>query len=94
MLQCALTLNANPKFCTGTVDPDVPDKESGVLAMQAFLALLDATGDKDEWLPAAAQAADYVCNFCLEPRVILPTYISAHLHSPERNLCVCLVDTN
>jgi len=40
-------------------NPNAPDKEAAVLAMQAFLALLELTGDEAAWLPAAKRAATY-----------------------------------
>ncbi|GAA5000185.1 hypothetical protein [Actinopolymorpha pittospori] len=43
----------------GTADnPNVLDKEGGGMAMHAYLALHDATGE-ERWLDAARQAADY-----------------------------------
>jgi hypothetical protein len=46
-------------YVGGTADnPNVMDKEAGFLAMDAFLALHDATGEKS-WLEAAAQAGDF-----------------------------------
>lgn len=39
-------------------NPNVMDKEAGVLAMQAFLALYDATSDR-QWIDYAVQAATY-----------------------------------
>ena len=46
-------------YVGGTADnPNVMDKEAGFLAMDAFLALHDTTGEK-RWLEAAAQAADF-----------------------------------
>jgi hypothetical protein len=46
-------------YVGGTPDnPNVMDKEAGVLAMNAFLALHDATRDQ-RWIDAAAQAADF-----------------------------------
>ena len=47
----------------GTCDQsDVMDKESGIYALFAFLALYDVTKD-EKWLPAACGAADYVETF-------------------------------
>ncbi len=47
----------------GTCDQsDVMDKESGIYAMWAFMALYDVTKDK-KWLEAACGAADYVETF-------------------------------
>ena len=46
-------------YVGGTADnPNVLDKEAGFMAMDAFLALHDSTGEK-RWLKAAAQAADF-----------------------------------
>jgi hypothetical protein len=46
-------------FVGGTMDnPDVTDKEAGMLSLEAFLALYDATGDR-AWLERAQAAADY-----------------------------------
>jgi hypothetical protein len=46
-------------YVGGTADnPNVLDKEAGFMAMDAFLALHDVTGEK-RWLDAAAQAADF-----------------------------------
>ncbi len=53
--------NIHEKFAYvgGTPDnPNVMDKEAGFLAIDAFLALWDVTGDR-RWLGAAAQAADF-----------------------------------
>jgi len=47
------------EYVGGTPDnPNVMDKEAGFLALDAFLALHDATGEK-RWLDAAAQAGDF-----------------------------------
>ena len=47
-------------YVGGTADnPNVVDKEAGFMALQAFLALHDLTGEA-RWLPAAAQAADFM----------------------------------
>ncbi len=60
-------------FVGGTVDnPNIIDKEAGVLALHAFLALYDATKDSN-WLTAAIGAATYAetwmyaWNFTLNP---------------------------
>ncbi|MEO8354185.1 MAG: hypothetical protein ABI680_20850, partial [Chthoniobacteraceae bacterium] len=46
-------------YIGGTADnPNVIDKEAGFLAMAAFLALHDATGE-NRWLEAAARAGDF-----------------------------------
>ncbi|WP_226894705.1 hypothetical protein [Luteolibacter marinus] len=46
-------------YVGGTADnPNVIDKEAGFLALDAFLALHDATGDA-RWLEAASRAADF-----------------------------------
>lgn len=46
-------------YVGGTADnPNILDKEAGFLAMDAFLALHDATGER-RWLEAAAQAGDF-----------------------------------
>src|SRR5262249_41617024 len=46
-------------YVGGTVDnPNVIDKEAGFLALEAFIALHDATGEA-RWLEAAKQAADF-----------------------------------
>jgi hypothetical protein len=53
--------NTHLAFCYvgGTVDnPDITDKEAGFMALDAFLALNDATGE-ERWLEAAKQAADF-----------------------------------
>jgi hypothetical protein len=53
--------NIHPTFryVGGTPDnPDVIDKEAGLIALDAFLALYDATGEK-KWLDGAIQAATY-----------------------------------
>ena len=53
--------NTHEAFCYvgGTVDnPNVMDKEAGFMALDAFLALHDATGEA-RWLEAATQAADF-----------------------------------
>jgi len=53
--------NIHPTFryVGGTPDnPDVIDKEAGLIAIDAFLALYDVTNDK-KWLDCAVQAATY-----------------------------------
>lgn len=46
-------------YIGGTADnPNVTDKEAGVMAMDAYLALHDVTGSA-RWLQAAVQAADF-----------------------------------
>ncbi len=48
------------RYVGGTADnPNVRDKEAGILSLDAFLALHDLTGDA-RWLAAARQAAAYV----------------------------------
>jgi hypothetical protein len=75
--------NIHRPFCYvgGTADnPNVTDKEAGFLALDAFLALHDATGDQ-HWLDAAIQAADFTETWAYcwnipipadDPRVIYP----------------------
>jgi hypothetical protein len=47
------------RYVGGTPDnPDVLDKEAGLIAFDAFLALYDATSDK-RWLDCAIQAAEF-----------------------------------
>lgn len=56
---CWRTVHQGFTYVGGTVDnPNVMDKEAGFMAMEAFLALRDATGDQ-KWLNAAVQAADF-----------------------------------
>ena len=50
---------------------DVPDKEAGWLAMQAFVALFELTGNAT-WLVPAAQAATYVETFLYLWNVPIP----------------------
>lgn len=53
------TVHQSFTYVGGTADnPNVIDKEAGFLAMDAFLALWDITGEK-RWLDAAAQAGDF-----------------------------------
>lgn len=60
-------------YVGGTPDnPNVLDKEAGLLAIDAFLALWDATGDK-RYLDAAAQAADFVETWAYCWNVPLPS---------------------
>ncbi|MBN1128576.1 MAG: hypothetical protein JXA71_06295 [Chitinispirillaceae bacterium] len=48
------------RYVGGTPDnPDVRDKEAGILSLDAFLALHDLTGE-GRWLDAARQAAAYI----------------------------------
>ncbi len=54
---CYRTVHQNYAYSGGTPDnPNVTDKEAGVMATEGFMALYDATGDK-KWLGAAKQAA-------------------------------------
>ena len=56
---CLRTVHAPYAYVGGTPDnPNVRDKEAGMMALEAFLALHDLDGDP-RWLAAAAQAADY-----------------------------------
>ncbi len=60
-------------YVGGTVDnPNVIDKEAGFLAMDAFLALHDLTGEKS-WLNAATQAADFTETWAYAWNVPIPT---------------------
>ncbi len=60
-------------YVGGTVDnPNVTDKEAGFLALNAFLALHDATGEA-RWLAAAAQAADFTETWAYCWNVPIPT---------------------
>ena len=45
-------------YCGATGSTQVADKESGMLSLNAFLSLYDATGDK-KWLEYAKAAGDY-----------------------------------
>ena len=57
----------------GAVDnPDVPDKEAGWLAAQAFIALYELTGDGAAWLGPAAQAANYAATFVYGWNIPIP----------------------
>ena len=59
-------------YSGGAVDnPDVPDREAGWLAAQAFLALHELT-DNSSWLAPAAQAAAYTETFVYAWSVPLP----------------------
>ncbi|MGC4043703.1 MAG: hypothetical protein QM758_07840 [Armatimonas sp.] len=54
---CLKTVHAPYSYVGGTPDnPNVTDKEAGIMAVQGFLALYDATGEA-RWLAAARQAA-------------------------------------
>lgn len=56
---CLRSVNAAYAYVGGTPDnPNVLDKEGGMMALEAFLALHDLGGDP-RWLRAACQAADY-----------------------------------
>ena len=56
---CYANIHQKFVYVGGTPDnPNVIDKEAGILAMEAFLALHDLTGEK-RWLEAAAQAGDF-----------------------------------
>ena len=57
---CWPNVHAAFAYVGGTADnPNVVDKEAGFLALQAFLALHDLTGEP-RWLVAAEQAADFI----------------------------------
>jgi hypothetical protein len=59
-------------YVGGTADnPNVMDKEAGFLAMDAFLALHDATGEQ-RWLAAAAQAGDFAETWVYSWNVPIP----------------------
>lgn len=45
-------------YCGATGSTQVADKESGMLALNAFLSLFESTGD-EKWLKRAVAAADY-----------------------------------
>lgn len=56
---CLRSVHAQYAYVGGTPDnPNVLDKEGGMMALDAFLALYDVDQDK-RWLQPAAQAADY-----------------------------------
>lgn len=56
---CWVSVHQAYAYVGGTPDnPNVLDKEGGMMALAAFLALYDATGEK-RWLTAATQAAWY-----------------------------------
>lgn len=60
-------------YVGGTPDnPNVLDKEAGLLAIDAFLALWDATGE-ERYLDAAAQAADFAETWAYCWNVPLPS---------------------
>lgn len=68
---CLRVVDGSYLYAGGTPDnPNVLDKEAGVLALDAFLALHDLDGDP-RWLRAAVQAADY-CEtwvYCWNPPI-------------------------
>jgi hypothetical protein len=56
---CWETAHKTFSYVGGTADnPNVIDKEAGFIAMDAFLALRDITGE-ERWLDAAVQAGDF-----------------------------------
>lgn len=56
-------------YVGGVIDnPNVKDRESGQMAIYAFLALYDMTGD-EKWIEAALQAARYTETFMFAYRV-------------------------
>lgn len=56
---CLQNVDARAAYVGGTPDnPNVTDKEGGVMALDAFLALTDLDGDK-RWLGAATRAATF-----------------------------------
>ena len=56
---CLRSVDANYAYVGGTPDnPNVTDKEGGVMALDAFLALYDAGGER-KWLDAALRAATF-----------------------------------
>ena len=56
---CLHSVHARYAYVSGTPDnPNVLDKEAGMMALDAFLALYDI-GQDPHWLAAAVQAADY-----------------------------------
>jgi len=56
---CLRSVHGPYTYVGGTPDnPNVLDKEGGMMALDAFLALYDIAQDK-RWLAAAVQAADY-----------------------------------
>ena len=56
---CLHSVHAQYAYVGGTPDnPNVLDKEAGIMALDAFLALYDIAQDR-RWLAAAVQAADY-----------------------------------
>lgn len=57
---CLQDVHQAYRYVGGTPDnPDVKDKEAGILALDGFLALHDLTGEA-RWLEAARQAATYI----------------------------------
>ena len=65
------------RYVGGVVDnPNVKDRESGQLAIYAFLALYDMTGD-EKWKAAALQAARYTETFMFSYQV--PMSLGAYL---------------
>lgn len=54
---CWRTVHQDYSYVGGTPDnPNVTDKEAGIMAMKGFMALYDATNDR-KWLDASKQAA-------------------------------------
>ena len=81
---CWETVHKGFDYVGGTADnPNVLDKEAGFMAIDAFLALWDATGDR-KYLQAAAQAADFTetWQYCWQvplpadnPEIIFPRWV-------------------
>ena len=60
----AALFSATFSYTGGAVDnPDVPDREAGWLATQAFISLYEMTGDSATWLAPAEQAAAFAETF-------------------------------
>ena len=59
-------------YVGGTADnPNVPDKEAASMALRAFTALYDLTGDR-RWLAAAVQTAEYYATWIYAWNIPMP----------------------
>ncbi len=82
---CLRTINDAYSYVGGTPDnPNVTDKEAGVMAVSAFLALYDASGDR-KYLQAAKQAAIFCETWVYWRHLPIPTGTEKQVFPAGRN---------
>ncbi len=82
---CLSSVHCAYSYVGGTPDnPNVTDKEAGMIALHAFLALHDVSGGDVKWLHCAVQAAWFSDSWVYQWNVPLPPGATSTAFPPKR----------